>query len=281
MKEMWSCNMDLFLLFQSLQAEGSIYRIITSLSYVKCTGSREVQEDAHFCSKWVRAQTVFVQKNPEYLQWWRLHSLCWKWFVVFDYLHGKSMPCPSTPLPAALCNSISSVLIRTFNNIGPFIYPWGMLLITIQTSYWGSQETEPREEAIFRSHFHLSNSYITNFALRTPWETVKHLSWGIQHFPSCTQGQAEISLISHYLSQSLDSKSALDLCILCHLLLAWEQQETPESCMLPAWRGWCQNILLISWAACIQASSLSSRYWDGGSLLWSLSSVIMSIFPSL
>lgn len=136
------------------------------------------------------------------------------------------MPCPSTPLPPALFKSISYVLVRTSNNIGPYIYPWGMLLITVQTSYCGSQDTEPSDEASFLCQF-ISYQFCSKDTMGD-YQT-SDLSQGVQHFPTCTQGQAEISLNRHYLSQSLYCKSALDLCILCHLLLAWAQQETHES----------------------------------------------------
>lgn len=118
-----------------------------------------------------------MRENPEYLQGWRLHSLCWKWFLVFDHLHGNSTPHPSTPLPVALFKSVSYVLVRTFNNVGPYIYPWGMLLVTIQSLYCQSQDTGPSDAASFLSPFHLSNSLIISVPLRIPWETVKHLTW--------------------------------------------------------------------------------------------------------
>lgn len=69
------------------------------------------------------------------------------------------------------------------------------------------------------------------------------LSQGVQHFPSCAQSQAAISLTRHYLSPSLDWTSALDLCILWHLPLTWAEQVTPRQ-LLPAWRDGCQDILL-------------------------------------
>lgn len=191
-----------------------------------------------------------MQENPEYLQWWRLHSLCWKCFLVFGHLYCKPTPHPSTPLPAALFKSVSSILVRTFNNIVPSIYLWGILLVTIQTSYCRSRDPEPGDAASFLSlsPFYFSNSYLTNLALRTSWETVKHLTWVKVSSTSPAVHKARQqsvwsgNICLHHLTACLPLTFSF-----CAISPSPGHSKWPLSQLWPAWRDWCQEIPVISW----------------------------------
>lgn len=143
-----------------------------------------------------------------------------KRFFSIGHLLGKSMPYPSTPL-LLFSSSPFPVLVRTFNNVGPYIYPWGMLLITIQTAYCGSQDTEPSDAAGFLRLSPLPNSCITGLALGTPRETLSS-TWLERRCPTLPQQYTKPG--SNQFDQALFVsitwlQVSLDLGILCHLPL--------------------------------------------------------------